>query len=58
MANFSYDTPNGSEDLVRSQVLKKNMYSAYEEIAADQIRGSEALEWTEGTISDMSDEKR
>jgi len=44
------------EDLVRPHVIKKAMYAAYEEMAADQIRESEALEWAEGTVGDLSDE--
>lgn len=44
------------EDLVRPHVVKKDMYDAYEKMAADQIRESEALEWAEGTIGDLSDE--
>ena len=44
------------EDLVRPHVIKKAMYAAYEEMAADQIRESEALDWAEGTIGDLSDE--
>lgn len=39
------------EDLVRPHVLKKDMYAAYKEMADDQVRESEALEWAEGTIS-------
>jgi len=45
------------EDLVRPHVLKNDMYSAYKEMASDQIRESEALEWAEGTIGDLSDEE-
>lgn len=45
------------EELVRPHVLKKDMYAAYKEMAADQIRESEAMEWTEGTIGDIQDEK-
>jgi hypothetical protein len=45
------------EELVRPHVLKKDMYSAYKEMAADQIRDSEALEWAEGTIGDIKDEE-
>ena len=45
------------EELVRPHVLKKDMYSAYKEMAADQIRESEALEWAEGTIGDFGDEE-
>ena len=46
------------EDLVRPHVLKKDMYAAYKEMAADQIRESEALEWAESTIGDLGDEER
>jgi predicted CopG family antitoxin len=46
------------EDLVRPHVVKKDMYSAYKEMAADQIRESESLEWIEGTIGDMNNEER
>ena len=46
------------EELVRPHVLEKNMYSAYKEMAADQIRESEALEWAEGTIGVFGDEER
>jgi len=44
------------EDLVRPYVVKKDMYTAYKEMAADKIRESEALEWAEGTIGDLNDE--
>ena len=46
------------EELVRPHVVKKNMYTAYREMAADKIRESEALEWAEGTVGDLSDEER
>jgi predicted CopG family antitoxin len=46
------------EDLVRPHVVKKDFYAAYKEMAADQIRESEALEWSEGTVGDSSDEER
>ncbi len=46
------------EELVRPHVVKKDMYAAYKEMSADQIRESEALEWAEGTIGDLNDEKR
>lgn len=46
------------QDLVRPHVVKKDMYDAYKEMAADQIRESEALEWAEGTIGDLNDEER
>ena len=46
------------EELVRPHVVKKNMYAAYKEMAADQVRESEALEWAEGTFGDGYDEER
>ncbi len=46
------------EELVRPHVVKKDLYAAYKEMADDRIRESEALEWTEGTIGDLSDEER
>jgi hypothetical protein len=46
------------EDLVRPHVVKKDLYAAYKEMAADQIREFEALEWAEGTVGDSSDEER
>jgi len=46
------------EELVRPHVVKKNMYAAYKEMAADQVRESEALEWAEGTFGDVYDEER
>ena len=35
------------EDLVRPHVTKKDIYAAYKEMAADEVRESEALEWAE-----------
>lgn len=46
------------EEIVRPHVLKKDMYSAYKEMAADKIRESEAFEWAEGTIGDFGNEER
>lgn len=46
------------EDLVRPHVIKKDIYAAYKEMAADEIRESEALEWTEATFGDVNDEER
>ncbi len=45
------------EELVRPHVVKKNMYAAYREMAADQVRESEALEWAEGTFGDVNEER-
>jgi hypothetical protein len=41
------------EDLVRPHVVKKNIYAAYQAMAADEIREAEALEWAEGTCGDI-----
>ncbi|MCD6584930.1 MAG: hypothetical protein J7K96_04135 [Desulfobacteraceae bacterium] len=46
------------EDLVRPHVVKKNRYTAYKEMAADQVREAEALEWAENTFGDIHDEER
>ena len=46
------------EELVRPHVVKKDMYTAYKEMASDQVRESEALEWAEGTFGDVNDEER
>jgi predicted CopG family antitoxin len=46
------------EDLVRPHVTKKDLYVAYEEMAADEIRESEALEWAEATFGDVNYEGR
>ncbi len=49
------------EDLVRPHVTKKDIYAAYREMAADEVRESEALEWTEATFRRLTynfEEKR
>jgi predicted CopG family antitoxin len=46
------------ESLVRPHVLDKDLEAAYEEMAKDEVREAEALEWIEGTIGEISDEKR
>jgi len=46
------------EDLVRPHVIKKEVYAAYKEMADDQVRESEALEWAEATFGDVNDEAR
>jgi predicted CopG family antitoxin len=46
------------EDLVRPHVIKRDIYAAYKEMAADEVRESEALEWAEGTFGDVNDEAR
>jgi len=46
------------EDLVRPHVIKKEISAAYKEMADDQVRESEALEWAEATFGDVNDEAR
>ena len=46
------------EELVRPHVVKKDMYAAYKEMAADSVRESKALVWAEGTFGDLNDEER
>ena len=45
------------EDLVRPHVIKKDMYAAYEAMAADKVREAEALEWSENTLGDVNNEE-
>ena len=46
------------EDLVRPHVIRTELYAAYEEMAADEARESEAIEWAEATVGDVNDEAR
>ena len=46
------------ESLVRPHVLEKDLEAAYQHMAQDESRESEALEWAEATIGDVSDEPR
>jgi hypothetical protein len=38
--------------------LRKELYKAYEEMAADTVRESEALEWAEVSFGEVDDEVR
>jgi predicted CopG family antitoxin len=44
------------ENLVRPHVLFPDLEAAYREMAEDEERETEALEWTEVTIEDVSNE--
>ena len=44
--------------LVRPHVLKVDLEAAYSQMAADEARESEAMEWAEATIGDVKDETR
>ncbi|MDJ0704268.1 MAG: addiction module antitoxin [Leptolyngbyaceae cyanobacterium MO_188.B28] len=45
------------EDLVRPYVLQDELDAAYKQIAADEEREAEALEWAEALIGDIVDEQ-
>ena len=46
------------EKLVRPHVIRKDLEDAYKEMAQDELREAEALDWSEGTIGDVADEAR
>ncbi len=46
------------EDLVRPHVMSPDLEAAYMDMAKDEAREAEALEWAEATIGDVADEAR
>lgn len=46
------------ESLVRPHVLQDELLAAYEEMAHDEVRETEALDWAESTVADVADESR
>ena len=46
------------EDLVRPYVIHQALDAAYRDMAQDEEREAEALEWAEATIGDVGDEAR
>jgi predicted CopG family antitoxin len=46
------------ESLVRPHVVKSSLEAAYCEMALDEVREREALEWTDSTMGDVADETR
>lgn len=44
------------EVLVRPHVLSENLESGYREMAQDEAREAEALEWSEATVGDVNNE--
>jgi predicted CopG family antitoxin len=46
------------ESLVRPHVVAADLMLAYQEMAADEAREAEALEWAEATVRDAGDETR
>lgn len=46
------------EGLVRPHVMSKDLDLAYREMAREESREAEALEWSEATVGDVADEAR
>jgi hypothetical protein len=46
------------ESLVRPYVVGKDLEVAYQQMAQEEAREAEALEWSEATIGDVADEAR
>ena len=46
------------EDLVSPYVIYQELGAAYKQMAQDEEREVEALEWAEATVGDVSDEAR
>ena len=46
------------ESLVRPHVIDKDLEAAYRQMAQEEAREAEALEWAEATIGDVADEAR
>ena len=46
------------QDLVRPYVVSPDLEVAYQQMAKDEAREAEALEWLESTVRDVSDEAR
>ncbi len=46
------------EVLVRPHVISEDLDAAYRDMAQDEAREAEALEWVEAVIGDVADEAR
>lgn len=46
------------EDLLRPHVAQPNLEAAYAQMARDEARETEAGEWADGLIGDVSDDTR
>jgi predicted CopG family antitoxin len=46
------------ESLVRPHVMREDLVAAYRDMAEDEARENEALEWAEATVMDVGDEAR
>ncbi|MBI3933289.1 MAG: addiction module antitoxin [Acidobacteria bacterium] len=46
------------EDLARPHVVDRKLEAAYREMSREERREAEALEWAEGTLSEVQDDPR
>ena len=46
------------EGLVRPHVMSQDLELAYREMAREELREAEALEWSEALVGDLADETR
>jgi siroheme synthase (precorrin-2 oxidase/ferrochelatase) len=46
------------ETMIRPHVVRPDLAAAYREMAADEDREAEALEWAESTLEDVADAAR
>lgn len=46
------------EQAIRPHVVRPHLEAAYKDMAADEARESEALDWAEATMGDVADETR
>jgi hypothetical protein len=46
------------ESLARPHVMGGNLEAAYRQMAREEAREAEALEWAEATVGDVADETR
>jgi hypothetical protein len=46
------------ESLARPHVMGHDLEAAYRQMAREEAREAEALEWAEGTVGDVADETR
>lgn len=46
------------ERMITPHLKASDLDAAYREMAADSVREREALEWANGVVGDVSDEKR
>ncbi len=46
------------ESLIRPHVINKDLETAYQQMAEDEKREAEALDWAEATVGDVSREAR